>query len=43
MIREDLSVEMTLKQTPELREGVSHGSNGGKDSRQRAQQCPEVG
>lgn len=35
MIREDFSEEVTLKQAPEQREGVSHRNNGGKDSRQR--------
>lgn len=43
VIREDFSVEVTLKQTLEQREGGSHGNNGARDSRQRAQQCPEVG
>lgn len=43
VIREDFSVEVTLTQTLEQREGGSHGNNGARDARQRAQQCPEVG
>lgn len=43
VIREDFSEEVTLKQAPEQREGVSHRNNGGKDSRQRAQHGAEVG